>query len=251
MNLMRSLFMNRKAMLLLLAATSMLLYGVDYLLLNRNFKELSVWFLGNLAFLPLYVIIVIMMLEQVIRERERQTLMRKLNMVIGVFFSEVGNQLLRELSPYVIACDRLRTHLLVDGSWKEQEFSAARTFLDSAEIRVDCSSCNKEGLKKFLVARRSFLVGLLENQNLLEHEQFTDLLWAVFHLMEELEARENFDNMSAADTEHINGDIKRAYGYLSHAWLSYMQHLKSEYPYLFSLAIRLNPMTENPDPHVY
>lgn len=248
---MRSLLMNRKAMLIVLAATSLLLYGLDYFLLDRNFKELSVWFLGNLAFLPLYVIIVTMMLEQVIRERERQTLMRKLNMVIGVFFSEVGNRLLRELSPYVVACDRLRAHLLVNSSWKEQEFRSAHTFLDSAEIRVDCSCCDKEQLKKFLVGHRAFLVGLLENQNLLEHEQFTDLLWAVFHLMEELEAREGFENMSPADTEHINGDIKRAYGFLSHAWLSYMQHLKSEYPYLFSLAIRLNPMIENPDPHLY
>ncbi|MBI5483599.1 MAG: hypothetical protein HY888_03945 [Deltaproteobacteria bacterium] len=248
---MRALFMNRKAMLTVLAAVSLLLYGLDYILLDRNFKELSVRFLGNLAFLPLYVIIVTMMLEQVIRERERQTLMRKLNMVIGVFFSEVGNRLLRELSPYVVSCDGLRTHLLVNGSWKEQEFRAAHSFLDGAEIRVDCSCCDKEKLKQFMVGRRAFLVGLLENQNLLEHEQFTDLLWAVFHLMEELEARENFENMSAADTEHINGDIKRAYGYLSHAWLSYMQHLKSEYPYLFSLAIRLNPMIENPDPHLY
>lgn len=237
--------------MIILAATSLLLYGVDYVLLNRNFRELSVWFLGNLAFLPLYVIIVTMMMERVIRERERQTLMRKLNMVIGVFFSEVGNNLLRELSPYVVACDRLRTHLLVGAAWKEREFREALDFLNRADIRVDCSHCDKETLKKFLVARRTFLVGLLENQNLLEHEQFTDLLWAVFHLMEELEARENFASMSVADTEHINGDIKRAYGYLSRAWLSYMQHLKSEYPYLFSLAIRLNPMIENPDPHLY
>lgn len=243
--------MNRRAVLIILAATSLLLYGVDYVLLNRNFRELSVWFLGNLAFLPLYVIIVTMMMERVIRERERQTLMRKLNMVIGVFFSEVGNNLLRELSPYVVACDRLRSHLLVGAAWKEREFREALDFLNNAEIRVDCSHCDKEKLKKFLVARRTFLVGLLENQNLLEHEQFTDLLWAVFHLMEELEARENFDNMPVADIEHINGDIKRAYGYLSHAWLAYMQHLKGEYPYLFSLAIRLNPMIENPDPHLY
>jgi len=243
--------MNRRAVLVILAATSLLLYGVDYVLLNRNFRELSVWFLGNLAFLPLYVIIVTMMMERVIRERERQTLMRKLNMVIGVFFSEVGNNLLRELAPYIVACDRLRAHLIVNGSWKEAEFRAALAFLDSAEIRVDCSCCDMDKLKKFLVARRTFLVGLLENQNLLEHEQFTDLLWAVFHLVEELEARENLAGMSAADIEHINGDIKRAYGYLSHAWLAYMQHLKGEYPYLFSLAIRMNPMIENPDPHLY
>jgi hypothetical protein len=29
-----------------------------------------------------------------------------------------------------------------------------------------------------------------------------------------------------------------------------MQHLKIDYPYLFSLAVRLNPMIDNPDPQV-
>jgi hypothetical protein len=103
----------------------------------------------------------------------------------------------------------------------------------------------------FLVSKRSFLVGLLENQNLLEHEQFTDLLWAVFHLVEELDARQSFDNMPTSDIEHINGDIKRAFGYLSREWVFYMKHLKLDYPYLFSLAVRLNPMLEHPDPLVY
>ena len=33
--------------------------------------------------------------------------------------------------------------------------------------------------------------------------------------------------------------------------IAYMKHLKQDYPYLFSLAVRLNPMVDNPDPHVY
>lgn len=49
----------------------------------------------------------------------------------------------------------------------------------------------------------------------------------------------------------INGDIKRVYGHLSHQWVMYMQHLEQDYPYLFSLAVRLNPMIDSPDPHVY
>jgi hypothetical protein len=69
--------------------------------------------------------------------------------------------------------------------------------------------------------------------------------------VEELEARESFDAMPKSDVDHINGDIKRAFGYLSREWLSYMKHLKQDYPYLFSLAVRLNPMVDNPDPHVY
>ena len=191
------------------------------------------------------------MVEQIMRERERQTIMRKLNMVIGVFFSEVGNRLLKELSAYVEMCDDLRDRLLVTGQWRENDFQLALEYLKSHQPHIDCSGCDKQHLKDFLVSKRSFLVGLLENQNLLEHEQFTDLLWAVFHLVEELDARQSFDDMPVSDVDHINGDIKRAFGYLSREWVFYMKHLKLDYPYLFSLAVRLNPMLKHPDPQVY
>jgi len=248
--MLRKLILNKSLMVSLLSSISLILYGMDYLLLGSA-KELSIWFLGNLAFLPVYVMIVTLMIERVLKERERHAVMRKLNMVIGVFFSEVGNRLLKELSVYVVCCDDLKTHLLINGAWKQPEFSAALDYLRKSDIKIESTRCEKLSLKKFLVEKRSFLVSLLENQNLLEHEDFTDLLWAVFHLVEELEARDTFENMPQTDIDHINGDIKRVYGHLSREWVMYMQHLKQDYPYLFSLAVRLNPMIDSPDPAVY
>jgi hypothetical protein len=45
-------------------------------------------------------------------------------------------------------------------------------------------------------------------------------------------------------------DIKRAYGLLVDQWLVYMKHLKDNYPYLFSLAMRVNPFLQEPSPVV-
>jgi hypothetical protein len=248
--MLRKLILNKKMMLMALVSISVVLYGIDYVLIGSA-KELTIWFLGNLAFLPVYVIIVTLMIERVLKERERQAVMRKLNMVIGVFYSEVGNRLLKELSAYVVSSDDFKRHLQINGTWKELEYVTALEFLRENDIRIESSHCEKLGLKKFLVEKRGFLVSLLENQNLLEHEEFTDLLWAVFHLVEELEARDSFDSMTQSDIEHINGDIKRVFGHLSREWVMYMQHLKHDYPYLFSLAVRLNPMIDSPDPVVY
>ncbi len=248
--MLRKLILNKKLMVSTLFSVSLFFYSLDYLLLGSA-KELAIWFLGNIAFLPIYVIIVTLMIERVLKERERHAIMRKLNMVIGVFFSEIGNRLLRELSVYVSGCDELKRHLRVDGSWKERDYNAAVEYLQKCPITIESSHCEKVILKKFMIEKRGFLVSLLENQNLLEHEEFTDLLWSVFHLVEELEARDSFDNMPQSDIDHINGDIKRVFGYLSREWVRYMEHLKTDYPYLFSLAVRLNPMIDSPDPVVY
>lgn len=247
---MNGLILKKNIVLAVLAGLSLALYIIDYFVLG-NSRDIASSFLGNLAFLPVYVIFITLIVEKIVRERERQAVMRKLNMVIGVFFSEVGNRLLRELSDYVAACAELKRHLLVSGVWKDAEFAEALAYLRRTDIKVNCEKYDKKRLKGFLIEKRPFLVGLLENQILLEHEQFTDLLWAVFHLVEELEARPSFDDMSQSDIEHINGDIKRVFGHLSREWVLYMQHLKVDYPYLFSLAVRLNPMIDNPDPRIY
>lgn len=248
--MLRALILNKKLTLLLLATISVVLYGVDYLLLGSA-RELTIWFLGNLAFLPVYVIIVTFLIEQILREREQQAVLRKLNMVIGVFFSEVGNRLLKELSAYVVSAEDLKKHLLITAAWKDTQYQEALVYLQHNEVTIESSHCEKKCLKTFLIEKRNFLVGLLENQNLLEHEEFTDLLWAVFHLVEELEARQTLDDMPQSDIDHIHGDIKRVFGHLSRQWVAYMLHLKQDYPYLFSLAVRLNPMIAIPDPVVY
>ena len=102
-----------------------------------------------------------------------------------------------------------------------------------------------EELQGFLVGRRSFVLRLLENPNLLEHESFTDLLWAVSHLTEELAYREDVRRLPDSDYAHLAGDMERAYTLLASQWLAYMKHLGDNYPYLFSLAMRTNPF----DPH--
>jgi len=52
------------------------------------------------------------------------------------------------------------------------------------------------------------------------------------------------------DYEHLAGDIKRSYILLVHQWLDYMKHLKDNYPYLFSLAMRVNPFDQDESPIV-
>jgi hypothetical protein len=72
----------------------------------------------------------------------------------------------------------------------------------------------------------------------------------VFHLTEELAFRKDVKQLIDTDYDHISGDIKRAYVLLISEWLTYMKHLQTDYPYLFSLAIRTNPFDPDSSPEV-
>ena len=82
------------------------------------------------------------------------------------------------------------------------------------------------------------MLSLPKNPNLLEHVSFTDLLLAIFHLSEELAARDTLDGLPQSDYEHLAGDIKRAYTLLIREWLAYMMHLKDN-PMAVQLAHRM------------
>jgi hypothetical protein len=227
----------------LLLIISLALYGADYLIVGRAGDIVS-GFLGNLAFLPIYVLFVTLMIERILKERERVALRRKMNMVIGVFFSEVGTVFLRDFFTFAGNHGEMAARLRVDGSWSERDFRSAAAFLEGFVLRIDAGGGELPVLKSFLGEKRAFLLGLLENPNLLEHDEFSDLLWAIFHLAEELAARPQLGGLPPTDLEHLAGDIRRVFVALTREWLRYMKHLKDDYPHLFSLAVRTNPMNQ-------
>jgi hypothetical protein len=64
-------------------------------------------------------------------------------------------------------------------------------------------------------------------------------------LTDELANRHYFKRLPESDYKHLSEDIKRVYNQLISQWVDYIRHLKRDYPYLFSLALRINPFDEN------
>ena len=186
--------------------------------------------------------------ELVLSRREKQLRMKKMNMVIGVFFSEVGAKLIRSFSDSDPHFDEIQKGMIVTEKWSHQDFLTVSEHLKNFQYGIDISRTDLTSLKDFLLGQRDFLVRLLENPILLDHEYFTDLLRAVFHLAEELTYRDDLKQLPNTDQAHIAGDMKRAYHLLVHQWLDYMEYLKVNYPYLFSLAMRTNPFDRQASP---
>lgn len=183
--------------------------------------------------------------ELILFRRERTAVAKKLNLVVGVFFSEAGTRLLRLLVAWDPGISEIRTSFLVNGRWKREDFAAAAASARRHVFRLDPGTPELMALRTFLLGKRAFLVRLLENPALLEHGSFSNLLQALLHLVEELAERDSFRDLPRADRAHLVADMVRVYRHLVEEWLSYTEHLKTHFPYLFSLAARKNPFDED------
>ncbi|MDX1777051.1 MAG: hypothetical protein R3297_10745, partial [Desulfobulbales bacterium] len=135
----------------------------------------------------------------------------------------------------------IRVHLLVRAQWKHENFAATLKELKNMRLRINIARADLHAMHDFLNKKRSLMVSLLENPVLIEQEGFSEALLAVFHLTDELGSRTSLENLPQTDLQHLSGDMNRAYKMLIEQWLVYLEHLKEQYPYLFSLAIRKNP----------
>ena len=227
-----------------LVLLSALLYFVHYLIFH-DAHHIFIYLLGDIAFVFIEVLLVVLIIHRVLDRREKRAMLQKLNMVIGAFFIEEGTRLLGLLSSFDPDAAETAKKLVITDGWSDRDFLKMHKDLKKYVCDINITSEDFGKLKDLLLDKRDFLLRLLENSNLLENESFADLLWAVSHLTEELSHRKGLERLAESDLRHITGDIKRVYERLISEWIDYMKHLKDSYPYLFSLAMRTNPFDEN------
>jgi len=231
----------------ILVLVSAIFYLVQINVFGRV-EDTFFYMLQDLAFVPVQVLLVTLFLNELFKKREKAELQKKMNMVIGAFFGEVGTELVKLLMVFEDGSRGVASRLVFTKDWTGDEFTAAIKDVRAHDFAIDTRRGDLAALKGFLTEKRAFMLGLLENPNLLEHESFTELLWAVFHLTEELSRRDGVSGLPATDYEHLGGDVRRAYSLLLSEWLAYNSHLKADYPYIYSLVMRTNPF--DPDARV-
>jgi len=232
-----------------LVVLSAVVYFLHYLIF-RDVHHIMIYLIGDIAFVFLEVLMVTVVIHELLNRREKRQRLEKMNMVIGAFFSEVGTELLRMISDWDHDLGDMRTRLQVTTLWTEEQFDTVERSMKDYTFHVSPDQFDPLELRALLGNKLEFLLRLMENPNLLEHESFTDLLLAVFHLSEELVARKDLAELPPTDRAHLAGDVNRVYGQLTDRWLDYMKYLRTNYPYLFSLAVRTNPFDETASPIV-
>ncbi len=182
--------------------------------------------------------------------RQDEARRQRTNVLISLFFSEIGTRLLEQFVPLDPGGATLREEALVQADWTDRRFVSLRKRALAHPYALDPARMDFLRLRTMLAEKTDFLLRLIESPSLIEHEEFTQLLRATVHLREELSARDSFDGLPQTDVAHLTNDAKRVYSLLVGSWVDHMRYLQKAYPYLFSLALRNNPFDEKRSPIV-
>ncbi len=182
-----------------------------------------------------------------VNRREESLREQKIDMVTGLFFSEMGNDLLKRFVLLDPEAEKIHSLLNLSEEWTGKDYDKAFTALSRHRLVIESRNSDIHTILECLQNRADVLLRLIENPAIQDHEHFSELLLAVFHLRDELLHRSDLLTLTDSDRKHLENDILRVYKLLIFEWLRYISYLKKNYEYLFSLAMRLNPFDPDAD----
>lgn len=186
-----------------------------------------------------FTAVVVTTVQLFFERRDETRRAQQLNTLTTLFFSEIGDNLIRMLNQ----CDRANQHLSqtlpAPEEWTEAHFKSLASALRSHRVDIDPLSADTEALRKLLAS--SLLFRLLEAPHVFEHDLFNSLLRTMFHLRGELATHPDLTVLKQHKLDHLANDITKIYNPLVKLWLEHMNYLARFYPALFHSLLENNP----------
>lgn len=215
----------------ILIALSSIMFFIHYLIFGQALNT-AYYSLMNLCFIPINSLVVTIMLEKLIDYRAKKDRIEKINMLVGIFFTEVGGKLMH----FIIDADKDAKNYITNF----EDLNKIKKCLYEYNYKVDMKYIDLCAIKNILVEHNNLFVTLISNESILQHQIFTDLLMSVIHLRDEIIFMEK-DKDSGFNINHLENDVIRVYKNISIQWISYLEYLSKSYPFLYNNAIRVNP----------
>lgn len=239
-------FINKRKSNIILVVILTIFSFTIYFIQNLNFhrpEETFFYLLQDLAFVPIQVAIVTFIINRFLNIIEQRKKTKKINVIISTFFTEVGISIMTVMSEFnrnnIDICNVISTKEI-----KKSNQNQIRKLVKAFKYNIYADPDKLDKLALLLTDKKAFMLSLLENSNLMEHDSFTDMLWAVFHVTDELQSRGNLRNLSKEDINHLSSDLLRAFSAIVLEWIDYIFYLHDEYPFLYELAKKKNPFDQ-------
>ena len=145
----------------LLILLSVLFYTLHFVFFKDS-HHIFIYLVGDIAFVPIEVLLVTMIIHKLLDEREKRMKFKKLNMVIETFYSEVGTRLLAWVSDSDPELESKKKDLMISNEWSNKDFKNIKKRFAENEYKVNISEIDLQGLTDYLVEKRTVLLQLLQ-----------------------------------------------------------------------------------------
>ena len=141
---------------ILMVLLIIIIYGSNYLVLGDAEHIISyVW--THLGFIPVDILLVAFLLDEIIERKEKEAMLEKLDMLMSTFFSEVGNELINQLSTvnkYKASTENLKSIK----NWEDKDYENKLNELKSSTVDFSAIDMGLEDREEFLENLRTLLV---------------------------------------------------------------------------------------------
>jgi hypothetical protein len=219
---------------LILLSSSVVIYFVQNMIFD-NPNQMLFYLLQDLAFLPIEVALVTFVIERLLKTADQQKNAKKINVIISTYFTEAGSLIMKAMSEFNRNNMDI-AQIIEENERRKISPKQLQKLVASLKYDVYADPDKLESLAAVLADKKIFLINLLENNSLFEHDSFTDMLWAVFHVADELQSRGDLKTLPVDVIDHLSNDLLRAYSAMVQEWIGYIFYLHAEYPFLYQSA---------------
>ncbi|MPQ43342.1 hypothetical protein [Clostridium tarantellae] len=226
--------------ILALISIGLFLYYIHYLIFSNLYGTVSSIFFA-VAFTPVQIILNILVIDKTVDQKEKIQHDKKINILVGTFFSEFGTDFLTDLVKGDDNIQKILPDNMVSKCLREECFENLKQLASSYEYVLNIEKINLVEIKEKLYNKNEFLIDLMTNAEVKEDQSFTDLLISLIHLNDEIKARYNDGKLEKYEIIHILYDMRIVYKKLTIEWINYMIKLKGTYKQLFVRAMITSP----------
>ncbi len=220
-------------MLIILSAA---IYGLQ-LIIFRDPQTTAFYIFQDMAFMPFTIAIATIVVGEVMNDRERKERLEKTQMLTSSFFTELGAELLFELTDLAEADDTFIHAFESTRITDESSLHAMQELTRNSKFKIHLTEESYNSIRTMIREHRTMLLVISSNPLLLEHEDFTNMLWSIFHLLDEFRLRGDYQNFSQQDLSHIETDLAETMQLLIISWYVNILYTKNHYPNFFNTAL--------------
>lgn len=219
-------------LIIVLMSISITIYFFHYLIFGDIRQTLSGIIL-SLAYVPIGIIYQELIVDKILDKKQKLNSVEKINIVIGAFYNEVGNSLIKIISKGDKNIDVIRCNIDINNNWSNENFEDLIDLLKVYVCELDITKIDIVKVVKLLNKKDTLIINLMINESIKEYKGFIELLMSLIHLRDELNFRDNIKN------DRIEKELCKNYKILLIQWVKYIEELK-EIEYDLFLKIIMN-----------